>query len=69
MFIGAGGGGALLAARNVQLDGDEYGANGVKVKGLPCGNSCCVKFKGCCEVAAGDDVKAAFTESTNAGGT
>ena len=67
MFNGAGGGGALLAAGNVHLD--EYGANGVKIKGLPCGKSCCVKFKGCCEVAAGEDVKTAFTESTNAGGT
>ena len=67
MFIGAGGGAALLATGNVQID--EYGANGVKVKGLPCGNSCCVKFKGCCKVAAGEDVTETFTESTNAGGT
>ena len=67
MFIGAGGGSGLLAAENVQLD--EYGANGGKVTGLLCGNSCCVKIRGCCKVAACEDGKATFKESTNAGGT
>ena len=67
MFIGAGIGSGLLAAGNVQLD--EYGANGGKVTGLLCGNSCCVQIRDCCKVAACEDVKATFTESTNAGGT
>ena len=67
MFIGAGGGSGLLAAENVQLD--EYGANVGKVTGLLCGNSCCVKIRDCCKVAACEDGKATFEKSTNAGGT